>query len=450
MRNEMPKNLQAERAVIGACLMSSDALGKVTEMLKPEDFYDVSNRMSYEICLSLYNSERAVDLVTFESEAKKRGEYDRVGGQPYLAEVVSDTVAVVHAVYYAEIVKDAALHRRVIEAGNKISGLGYKTELGGGELMEEVERIMLEASTEKEKSGLVSIEKTMPSVFAEIEELMSGRKKNAGYMTKLIDMDRILGGFQPGSLNIIAARPSMGKTALALNIAQFGSNTEETGNILFFSLEMSSKQLIHRMLSSQTLELGEGVEVSAIASGTLSGDDVYALERACEALQRRKIHINDSSALSAMELRTKSRLFKMRNPDLSLIVVDYLQLMSSGSRRNENRQYEVAEISRMLKSTAVELNCPILALSQLSRETERRTEKKPQLSDLRDSGAIEQDADTVILLFREDYYGENENNDALDSRADIRVAKNRNGETGMCHLLFRRNYTRFMNYGGNM
>ena len=316
--------------------------------------------------------------------------------------------------------------------------------------MEEVERIMLEASTEKEKSGLVSIEKTMPSVFAEIEELMSGRKKNAGYMTKLIDMDRILGGFQPGSLNIIAARPSMGKTALALNIAQFGSNTGETGNILFFSLEMSSKQLIHRMLSAQTLEVGEGVEVSAIASGTLSGDDVYALERAGEALQRRKIHMNDSSALSAMELRTKSRLFKMRNPDLSLIVVDYLQLMSSGSRRSENRQYEVAEISRMLKSTAVELNCPILALSQLSRETERRTEKKPHLSDLRDSGAIEQDADTVILLYREDYYGENENNDALDSRADIRVAKNRNGETGMCHLLFRRNYTRFMNYGGDM
>ena len=450
MGYEMPKNLQAERAVIGACLLSADSLGIVTEMLKPEDFYDMSNKMAYEICLSLYNGERAVDLVTFESEAKNRGLYDRIGGQPYLAEVVKDTVAVAHTVYYAEIVKDVALHRRVMEAGYKLSKLGANLELEGGDLMAEMEKIILEASREKETSGLVSIQKTMPSVIVEIEELMTGARKNVGYMSKFMDLDRILGGFKPGTLNIIAARPSMGKTALALNIAQFGCDTEETGNILFFSLEMSSKQLLHRMLSAQTLEFGKGVEISSLATGTLTEEESYALGRAVEALEERKIHINDSSGLSAMEFRTKCLRFKARNPELSLIVVDYLQLMSSGSRRNENRQYEVAEISRVLKSTAVELDCPILALSQLSRETERRTDRKPQLSDLRDSGAIEQDADTVIMLYREDYYGDNENNDALDSRADIRVAKNRNGETGMCHLTFRRNYTRFMNYGWNM
>ena len=450
MEYKIPQNDEAERAVIGSCLLSLEALRTVTEILTAEDFYNLSNKMAYEICLDMYVSNRPVDLITFQSEAISRGLFDYIGGQPYLAEVTGNELITFHAEYYAEIVKNVSLHRRVIEAGTKISKLGYKAELEGGELMEEVEKIMLGITHERKSTGLIAIQITMPSVFAEIEELMSGKKKNACYMSKLTDLDRILGGFKPGTLNVIAARPSMGKTALALNIAQFGMGTEGTGNILFFSLEMSSKQLIHRLLSAQTLENGEPVEVSAISSGTLSEEEAYALENAGESLQDRKIHINDSAGLSAVEFRTKSRLFKMRHPDLSLIVVDYLQLMSSGTKRNENRQYEVAEISRMLKSTAVELNCPIIALSQLSRETERRTEKKPQLSDLRDSGAIEQDADTVIMLYREDYYGDNENNDMLDSKADIRVAKNRNGETGMCHLLFRRNYTRFVNYGGNM
>ena len=446
----LPRNDNAERAVIGACLLSSEALGKVTELLTAEDFYDVSNRMSYEICLDMYASNRAVDLITFQSEAMSRGWFDRIGGQPYLAEVVGNDLVVLHAEYYAEIVRDMSVHRRIMEAGNKILRLGTKMNKEGGELMEEVEKIILGVAQEKESTGPVLLERSMPAVMAKINEQRAGDGKDASFMTKFTDLDKILGGFKPGTLNIIAARPSIGKTALALNIAQFGGNAEANSPVLFFSLEMSSEQLIHRMLSAQTLKYSEAVEVSSISSGILSDEEAYVLDRAAESLQKRNIAINDSSVLSAVEFRTKSRLFKMRYPDLSLIVVDYLQLMSSGTRRSENRQYEVAEISRMLKSTAVELNCPILALSQLSRETERRTEKKPQLSDLRDSGAIEQDADTVIMLFREDYYGDNENNDALDSKADIRVAKNRNGETGTCHLLFRRNYTRFVNYGGGM
>ena len=446
MEYKMPMDEHAERAVIGACLLSSEALGKVTELLTAEDFYDVSNRMSYEICLDMYALNRPVDLITFQSEAMSRGWFDRIGGQPYLAEVVGNDLVVLHAEYYAEIVRDMSVHRQIMEAGNKILRLGTKMNKEGGELMEEMEKIVLGVGQERESTGPVSLQIAKLSVLSKIEELRTGERKNAVYMSGFMDLDRILGGFKPGTLNIIAARPSMGKTALALNIAQFGKSVEDNGSILFFSLEMSSEQLIHRMLSAQSLECGMGVEVSALTTGIMSEDTSEMLKEAVDALQG-KIYIYDSSVLSAVEFRTKSRLFKMRNPDLSLIVVDYLQLMSSGSRRNENRQYEVAEISRMLKSTAVELNCPIIALSQLSRETERRTEKKPQLSDLRDSGAIEQDADTVIMLFREDYYGDNENNDALDSKADIRVAKNRNGETGMCHLLFRRNYTRFVNYG---
>ena len=449
MTDNTPRNDKAERAVVGACLLSRDALGRVSEILKPEDFYDVSNRLSYEICLSMYGADRPVDIITFEAEAKNRGMYDRIGGQPYIAEVLSNEMVSLHAEYYAEIVRNVALHRRVIEAGYKISRLGMKLSVEGGELMGELERILLEATAAKETCGPISLQSEKVSVFAKIEELKTGKRKNVGFTSGFMDLDRILGGFQPGTLNIIAARPSMGKTALALNIAQFGNSAYDDGSILFFSLEMSSDQLIHRMLSAQSLECGTGVEVSAMTSGIMSDDTSDALREAMNALQR-KIYIYDSSALSALEFRTRSRMFKMRHPDLSLIVVDYLQLMSSGNRRNENRQYEVAEISRVLKSVAVELNCPVIALSQLSRETERRTEKKPQMSDLRDSGAIEQDADTVILLYREDYYGENENNDLMDSKADLRIAKNRNGGTGMCHLLFRRNYTRFVSYGGDM
>ncbi|MBQ6970985.1 MAG: replicative DNA helicase [Synergistaceae bacterium] len=448
MANSIPQNLQAERAVIGACLVSSDALGIVSELLKPEDFYDPSNKAVYEICLSMYQSSKPIDLVTFQNEAMSRNIFERIGGQPFLAELVGDDMLPANAGYYAEIVRDTATRRRVISAGQKIMTLGAKTDIEASEIVSEAEKIILDASAGKDTSGPVSLQSVTQSALARINELKSGARKNAGFMTKFTDLDRIIAGFQPGTLNIIAARPSMGKTALALNIAQFGGNVEANNHVLFFSLEMSSEQLIHRMFSAQTLEFGTGVEVSAISSGLLSDYDSYALDRAAQTLQRRNIFIYDSSELTAMDFRAKCRRFKTRHPDLSLVVVDYLQLMSSGSRRNDNRQYEVAEISRVMKSVAVELECPVIALSQLSRETERRTEKKPQLSDLRDSGAIEQDADTVIMLYREDYYSETENNDLQDSRADLRVAKNRNGTTGLCHLTFQRKYTRFMNYGG--
>ena len=446
MSDNIPQNLQAERAVIGACLLSSDALGIVSEILKPDDFYDFNNKTVYDICLNMYLQNKPIDLVTFQDEAMNRNVFDRIGGQPFLLELVSDVMTTANAGYYAEIVQSMALRRRVINAGQKIMTLGAKNDIEANEIVSEAEKIILDASSEKNTSGPVSLQITAQSAMAKIRELKSGSRKNAGFMTGFKDLDRIISGFQPGTLNIIAARPSMGKTALALNIAQFGGNREANNHVLFFSLEMSGEQLTHRMFSAQTLEFGSGVEISSITTGILSDYETYALERASQTLQSRNISIYDSSELSAMDFRTKCRRFKTRYPDLSLIVVDYLQLMSSGNKHNDNRQYEVAEISRVMKSVSVELECPVIALSQLSRETERRTEKKPQLSDLRDSGAIEQDADTVILLYREDYYSENENNDLQDSKADLRIAKNRNGSTGICHLTFQRKFTRFMNY----
>lgn len=443
----IPQNSQAERAVIGACLLSIEALGIVSEILKPEDFYDVNNKIAYEICLNLYLENKPVDFVTFQDTAIKRGDFDRLGGQPFLAELVSDVTVITNAGYHAELVKGASLRRKMFEAGNKISALSAKGDIETHEIIDEAEKIILDASNKKDFSGPVSLKNSLPSVITKVKELKSGARKNTGFRSNFADLDKIIAGFQPGTLNVIAARPSMGKTALALNIAQFGGEEGVNHHVLFFSLEMSTEQLNYRILSAQTLEIGTGVKISAISSGTMSDYDFYTLERAAERLQNRNIFIYDSSELTAMEFRSKCRRFKTRHHDLSLIVVDYLQLMNSGKKGADNRQYEVAEISRIMKSVAVELECPIIALSQLSRQTERRNEKKPQLSDLRDSGAIEQDADTVILLYREDYYGENENNDLTNSVADLRVAKNRNGSTGSCRLIFQREFTRFTNYG---
>ena len=271
--------------------------------------------------------------------------------------------------------------------------------------------------------------------------MQSNGTRFAGYPTGFADLDSFTGGLQPGSLNIIAARPSMGKTAFAMNIAQFGGG-DSNAPVLVFSVEMPAEQLVQRMLSAES-----GVDLSRLSRGLIDSTEFEQVRTAADTVAKRNIYINDSTSLSAMEFRGRCRRFKLRYPELALVVVDYLQLMSSGEKRTEGRQQEVSDISRMLKATARELNCPVIALSQLSRQAENRTDKKPQLADLRDSGAIEQDADVVMMMYREDYYTENENNDLTDSVADIRIAKNRNGSTGVFKLTFKREITRFYNHG---
>ena len=445
--NTLPQNVQAERVVLGSCLLSTDALGTVLEILKPEDFYDPTNKAVYEVCLSMYLAGKPVDFASMQTELTRKGLFERVGGQPFLAALIANVYTTANVGYYAEIVRGTALRRRVIDAGQRIVALGADNNVEDSEIVSEAEKIIFDASAERESSGPGSLKNSTPPVVTKIEELKSGTRKNTGFLSNFMDLDKILAGFQPGTLNIIAARPSMGKTALALNIAQFGGDIGANNHVLFFSLEMSQEQLIHRMIAAQTLEMGTGVKVSAMISGEMSDYDFYVIQRASERLQERNICIYDTPELTSLDFRTKCRRFKMRHPDLALIVVDYLQLMSSGRKNSENRQSEVAGFSHVLKSVARELQCPVIALSQLSRATEQRTEKKPQLSDLRDSGAIEQDADTVILLYREDYYSDSENNPLRDSRADLRIAKNRNGTSGVCSLLFRREFTRFVNHG---
>ena len=430
----------AERAVLGACLISANALGEVTERLRPEDFYNPDNRKVFETISAMLREGKPVDLVTVQIELNGRGELESLGGQAFFAELVRNVTTTATTGYHAEIVRDYALRRRMITASQNIARIAQKIEYDSAEIISEAEAEILKASQNTESSSPVSLEELSPTVLKNIDEMRTGGSIN-GYLSGFRDLDSVLSGFRPGSLNIIAARPSMGKTALALNIAQFGGVRASNPCVLLFSLEMSAEQLMQRMYAAES-----GVSLSSITEGRMTDEDYYSLTEASERLSKRRIFINDSSELSAVDFRTKCRRFKTRHSDLALIVVDYLQLMHTARNRNDNRQQETADISRMLKAVAIELECPVIALSQLSREVERRTEKKPQLSDLRDSGAIEQDVDTVILLYREDYYDENKLYNSPDSKAELRVAKNRNGRTGICALTFQREYTRFVNY----
>ena len=434
-----PHNSDAERAVLGSCMLSREALGVVSEILRPEDFYDPTYSIVYGVLIDLYSQNKPVDFVSVSDELQRRNLYNRVGGQPFIAEVIEYVSTTLNAGYHAEIVSEFATRRRLIDAGKNIMNISQKRELSQADLITESERILFEVTQNKDDSQPLSMKDLTVPVFANISEnYESGGRKLTGFSSGFEDLDQIISGFQPGSFNIIAARPSMGKTALALNIAHFGGNGEAP--VLIFSLEMSTEQLMHRIYSAES-----GVKLSNIVTGIMTPEEYLRLKEASSALSTRKIYIQDSSELNSVEFMTKCRRFKNKHPDLALIIVDYLQLMHSSSRnKNDNRTQEVTEISRVMKSVAKELNCPVIALSQLSRETEKRNGKKPQLSDLRDSGAIEQDADTVMLLYRDDYY--DDANSAQDSVAELRVAKNRTGPTGSCKLTFRREYTRFANH----
>ena len=436
---------EAERAVLGACLLSVEATGTATELLNPRDFYDTMHGKLFELITEMYQAGKPVDFVTAQIAMKDKGLYETLGGQSFLAELVSTVTTTATVRYHAGIVKDRAGHRRMVDAGRAIIELANDQGKDLREVVSEAEKVILKASGDKESSAPAPLKELSPQAFSEIMSIQaSGGRKTKGYSSGFRKLDEIIVGFQPGSLNIIAARPSMGKTALALNIAQFGGNQEENPCVLIFSIEMKREQLMQRMFSARAK-----VRLSDMMTGLLSERDVDDLKMAALDLSERNIYISDESVLSAIDFWTKCRRFKTQHPDLALIVVDYLQLMSAGRKHNDNRQEETADISRTLKAVADELNCPVIALSQLSREVEKRVAKKPQLSDLRDSGAIEQDADVVMLLYREDYYDDGQDHKLYQkqySKAELRVAKNRNGRTGVCNLEFRREYTCFTDY----
>jgi replicative DNA helicase len=399
----------------------------------------MNHRSAFEAIVDMFGANRPVEIVTLGEELMKRGIFEKLGGQPFFASLVAEVPTTANIEYHANIVKEKSIRRRLIEAGNRIVRLGYATDVENAMALDEAERAVFEVTQNNNKVDFRPVREILGGTFTKIEEQYrhSGTQVS-GFDSGFTDLDVLTGGFQPGSLNIIAARPSMGKTALALNIAQFGGG-RGGDSVLIFSLEMSSEQLVQRMLGSEAQ-----VNIHAMRTGVMGKGEWDDLMAAAGKLAKAPIFIDDSSMLSTMDFRSRCRRFKARYPNLGLIVVDYLQLMSFGGRQTDNKQQEVAEISRMLKGVARELQSPVVALSQLSRAVEQRTEKKPMLSDLRDSGAIEQDADTVMLLYRPDYY-DGAVNPNLDSEAFLSLAKNRNGPTNEIRLIFKREITRFFN-----
>jgi len=429
-----PQNLEAEASLLGAILIDSDAIVKIADTINSEDFYDPRHQRIFEAALALYEKHHAIDVLTLTDQLKNNGFLDMIGGPSYLTELTNFVPTAAHVEQYADIVAQKALRRRLIKASQNIVSLGFDESKVLQELIEEAETRLFEVSQQHIKQDVVSLETILTESFDRLDELHKDKSKLRGVPTGYADLDATLAGLQRSDLFILAARPSMGKTALALNIAHNVAVQSEQA-VLLFSLEMSKEQLVDRLLAMES-----GVDAWNLRTGNLSDADFEKIGRAMGTLSEAPIYIDDTPGITVGELRTRSRREAHQRP-LGLIIVDYLQLMS-GSRisGDGNRVQEISEISRGLKGIARELNVPLMALSQLSRSVESRSPQIPQLADLRESGSIEQDADVVAFLYREEYY--NPDTDRKNF-ADVLIKKHRNGPTGAVELFFDRERQRF-------
>lgn len=432
-----PNNLDAERAVLGACLLDKDAFFWVTETLRPDDFYEPRHGLVFEVMTDLAHKGIAPDALTLPDELSKRGNFESVGGHQFLTTLMDAVTTTANIEHHCSIVREKAIHRGLIKVGSEIARMGMNEEIECSEALERAEKHVYEIAAHGTTQLFKHVSEVVVKSFDSFESSIREGLVSKGIPTGFADFDRLTGGLQPGSLNIVAARPSMGKTAFALNIAQNVAVKQEVP-VLIFSLEMSAEQLAQRLLSAEAeVNLRELQQTRSVTP-----EHWNMLTHAVARLSKAPIYIDDSSMLSTLDLRSRCRrFFAKQREKRCLIVVDYLQLMAN-SRRSENRQQEVSDISRALKGVAREFEAPVIALSQLSREVEKRgTDKRPMLSDLRDSGAIEQDADMVTFLYRPAYY--QQDNDSADQSAEVAVAKHRNGPTGKVDLLFIKEWSLF-------
>lgn len=430
-----PQNNEAEASLLGAILIDSDAIVKIADIINPGDFYDERHHRIFEAIKQLYEGHSPIDVLTLSDKLKGTGFLDMVGGAAYLTELTNFVPTAAHVEQYAEIVAQKALRRRLIKASQDILGYGYDEARGFKELIEEAEARLFEVSQRHIRQDVVSLETILAESFDRLDELHKDKGKIRGVATGYKDLDGILAGLQRSDLVILASRPSMGKTALALNFAH-NITAKADQAVLMFSLEMSKEQLVDRLLAMES-----GVDAWALRTGNLTDTDFEKIGQAMGSLSEAQIFIDDTPGITVSDLRTKARREAHLRP-ISLIIVDYLQLMSGGTRfGNEgNRVQEISEISRGLKGIARELNVPLLALSQLSRSVESRSPQIPQLADLRESGSIEQDADVVAFIYREEYYNPESERKNL---TDIFIKKHRNGPTGAVELHFDREKQRF-------
>ncbi|MCD6257375.1 replicative DNA helicase [Candidatus Aerophobetes bacterium] len=430
-----PHSLEAERSVLGAMLLEKETVPKVIQIIDhPDIFYSDLHRIIYEGILKLFDSNRPVDLITLREEFRKQGKLDKIGGSSYLVDLINSVITTANVEYYAEIIKEKYILRNLLKAADKISGLCYEDSLDLDIILDKAQSLIFSIAQKTSKTSYFHIKEVLTKTFEHIEALYQRKEQITGVPTGFIELDRLTSGLQPSDLVIIAGRPSMGKTAFALDIVRYAAINAGISSVVF-SLESAKEQLVERMLCAEAR-----VNSQKLRTGFLSEEDWSRLTDAAGVLAEAPIYIDDTPNISVMELRAKARRLKAEK-DIKLAIVDYLQLMA-GDRRAENRQQQISEISRSLKALAKELNLPVVAISQLSRAVEQREDKRPRLSDLRESGAIEQDADLVLSLYREFYYSHRSEDEGV---AEVIINKQRHGPIDKIKLTFISEYSRFEN-----
>ncbi len=440
MNREIPQNIEAEQSVIGAMLLSKSAIVEAIESLAPESFYLDKHGKLFNAIKKLYDNGIPVDFTTLTNELKDQGLLSAVGGVEYITEIMEQTPIASNVSYYINIVEEKSVLRRLIDSATDIASLGYSNEYNLEETLDKAESKILEVVKDRKATDFKHMPEVLTNVQTNLEKLAANKGKISGLSSGYIDIDKLTDGFHPGELIILAARPSVGKTALALNIAQNVAINDKK-SVIIFTLEMLAEQVVPRMIAS----VGQ-IEAFKLKNGNLENKDWSRVTSAMATLADTNIYIADTTNITVGDIKAKSRRVKAQDPNLALIVIDYLTLINGMSRYSGQRQQEVSEISRALKALALELQIPILALAQLSRALEAREDKRPILSDLRESGQIEQDADIVAFLYRDDYHNKEVSTPDNISKIEVILRKNRNGSTGTAELLFKKNTQSFMNY----
>ena len=429
-----PQDIEAEQAVVGSMLTDQDAVVAAIETLKPEDFYREDNKIIYEAILNIYNRAEPIDIITLKSELSSMGKLDAVGGLEYIAQLPDKVPTTSNVDRYIKIVQDKAMLRNLIKTANEIISLGYNQTEDVEDVMDHAEKKIFDVMQRKNQKGYTSIKDILIESFTKLEELYNQKQHVTGVPTGFIELDKKTAGLHGSELILIAARPAMGKSAFALNIGTYAA-TRANIPVAIFSLEMSKDQIGNRILCSEAL-----VDSNNVRTGELNDEELSKLAETSGELSQAQIYVDDTPGISVMEIRAKCRKLKLEK-NIGLVIIDYLQLIQ-GSGKSSSREQEIAEISRSLKILAKEIDVPVIALSQLSRAVESRPDHRPMLSDLRESGSIEQDADIVMFLYRDDYYNEESEKKNI---AEVIIAKQRGGSTGTVELAWLGNYTKFAN-----
>lgn len=431
---DLPFNMEAEQAVLGSALIDSESVGEAAKILKPDDFYFAQNKFIFQAVMELFDANRAIDFVTVTEQLKVDNKLDAVGGVEYLKKLTQNVPTTQHVTYYSNIIKEKSVLRSLIKNVNKISDKAYEENESLSRILEQSEQMIFDISSKREQTDLVHISEVLQLSYENIAKNVGKTDGITGIDTGFYELNRRTGGFHGGELIIIAGRPGMGKSTFAVNIAEYVS-IGKGKTVAIFNLEMPREQIVNRILCSQAL-----VDNGKIRNGTMDADDWEKICEVADSISKAPIYIDDTPTITVSQIRAKCRRLKQMK-QLDMVVIDYLQLMQ-GSGRSENRQQEISDISRSLKVLAKELDIPVIALSQLKRESESQKGKKPILSDLRESGAIEQDADLVMFLFRNYYYSKSPEEKEL---AECIIAKNRNGEANNFDLAFKGEFTQFRN-----